>query len=206
MIGDKPSFVQTTDEMRVQSDDTLRQALLGLPYYITTKIDGTSCSMWVMHGERGISGRKKQFKEGDDSPMWKYAHKNDIFEKLEHDGWEGIIQGEFFGQKIQGNPLGVFGVDYNVFNVFDKDGNLYTLDEMIKFCDKYELTMVPLDEVGESFNYTQDELIEKSKGKYPNGHNREGIVVRPQVPVYNEILHKSLSFKMISPEYNSENN
>lgn len=205
MMGDKPSFVPLTNELRVQSDDSLREALLGLPYYITTKIDGTSCSMWVMNGERGISGRKKRYKEDDNSPMWKYAHKNGIFEKLEGDGWQGVIQGEFFGQKIQGNPLGVFGVDYNVFNVFDKHGRLYTLDEMIEFCNKYDLTMVPVDEVGDSFNYTQDELTEKSKGKYPNGHNREGIVVRPTTPVYNETLGKSLSFKMINPFYNSEN-
>lgn len=201
MIGDKPAYIPTTDELRVQSEDSLRQALIGLPYYISTKIDGTSCSMWIMKGKRGVSGRKKMYKDNDSSPMWTYAHKINLFEQLEADGWEGIIQGEFAGPKIQSNPLGLFEAEYFVFNVFDKDRNLYPLDKMTEFCNKYGLKMVPINEVGYEFNYSQDELIEKSRGNYENGHTREGIVVRPITPVYNETLGKSLSFKMINPDY-----
>ena len=201
MIGDKPAYIPTTDELRVQSEDSLRQALIGLPYYISTKIDGTSCSMWIMKGKRGVSGRKKMYKDNDSSPMWAYAHKINLFEQLEADGWEGIIQGEFAGPKIQSNPLGLFEAEYFVFNVFDKDRNLYPLDKMTEFCNKYGLKMVPINEVGYEFNYSQDELIEKSRGNYENGHTREGIVVRPITPVYNETLGKSLSFKMINPDY-----
>ena len=203
MIGNKPSYVPTTDELRVQSEDSLREALIGLPYYISTKIDGTSCSMWSILGKHGVSGRKKQYKDDGTSPMWQYAHKHQLFEKLDADGWKGIIQGEFYGEKIQKNPLGIFGVDFAVFNVFDENGNLYTLDQMLEFCDRYGLKHVDIDEVGDSFNYTQDELVEKSRGNYANGHVREGIVVRPQTPIYNEILGKSLSFKMINPDYHT---
>ncbi len=201
MIGDKPAYIPTTDELRVQGEDSLREALIGLPYYISQKIDGTSCSMWIMKGKRGVSGRKKMFKDDNTSPMWKYAHKLGIFEKLEADNWEGIIQGEFAGPKIQSNPLGLFEVDWFVFNVFDKDRNLYTMDQMIEFCNQYGLKHVSILETGDNFNYSQEDLRELSKGLYDNGHEQEGIVVRPQTPVYNETLQKSLSFKYINPRY-----
>lgn len=202
MIGDKPGYVPTTDELRLQSELSLLDSLQGLPYYISTKVDGTSMSIWRINGEIGISGRTKRFKNDGKSPMWKLVEKYDLFDKLEKDDWSGIIQAEFAGEKIQKNPLGLFGVDMFVFNVFDSEGNLYTLDDMLAFCEKYGLKTVNIDERGDSFSYTLEELVEKSKGNYnTNNKVREGIVVRPQTPVYNDILKKSLSFKVINPDY-----
>jgi hypothetical protein len=59
---------------------------------------------------------------------------------------------------------------------------------------------VPVLEVGSSFNYTVDELIEMSKGVYiGTDHHREGIVIRSQEPLRFE--GEMLSFKVINPDY-----
>jgi len=43
-LGDFPNFITKTDEVRVQSYPELLTSLHGKPYYITTKLDGTSAT------------------------------------------------------------------------------------------------------------------------------------------------------------------
>ena len=201
IIGDKPGWIQKSDEIRVKSEPSLIDALTGLPYYISEKLDGTSMSVWRRNGEEGVSGRTKQFKNDGKSSMWKTIQKYNLFEKWEKDNWEGWLQAEFCGEKIQGNPMGLFGVDFFVYNVFTPNGELYSLDDMLAFCERYGLKSVKILETGDSFNYDLTQLEEKARGNYDNGKPREGIVIRPQIPVYNDILKKSLSFKIISKDY-----
>jgi hypothetical protein len=52
--------------------------------------------------------------------------------------------------------------------------------------------MVPLEERGEQFSYSLETMLEKAKGKYPSGLEKEGIVVR-------DIHHpKAVSFKVLN--------
>jgi hypothetical protein len=55
--------------------------------------------------------------------------------------------------------------------------------------------MAPVEEVGDSFgDYTISDLLEKSKGKYPNSkYQREGLVYRSQ--------DQKVSFKVINNEF-----
>ena len=39
---------------------------------------------------------------------------------------------------------------------------------------------MPIEEAGDSFDYALDELLEKARGKYDSGLDKEGIVVRTQ--------------------------
>ncbi|WP_461252363.1 hypothetical protein [Treponema sp. R8-4-B8] len=54
------------------------------------------------------------------------------------------------------------------------------------------IATVPLEERGESFDYSLETLLEKAKGKYPSGQEKEGIVVRD---VNNP---KAVSFKVLN--------
>jgi RNA ligase (TIGR02306 family) len=42
-IGNRPFGIPASDEIRIQSATELLDVLRGKPYYITTKMDGTSC-------------------------------------------------------------------------------------------------------------------------------------------------------------------
>jgi hypothetical protein len=91
------------------------------------------------------------------------------------------LQGEFCGAGIQGNRLKL--KEHNLF-IFDvvylEDGGIKKagLSEMLALCAELKLDAVPIEEEGEGFNYTLEELLEKAKGKYPSGLDKEGIVVR----------------------------
>jgi hypothetical protein len=54
------------------------------------------------------------------------------------------------------------------------------------------LQTVPLEERGESFAYNLETLLEKARGKYPSGLDKEGIVVR------NTESPKGISFKVLN--------
>ena len=200
-IGDKPFGIPTTDEIRCQSMDILRQELLGLPYYISTKIDGTSCTIYNLHDKIGVCGRNNEYKNDDKSPMWKYFNAEGIPERLQDYGKSLVIQGEFAGPGIQKNRLKLNGPAFYVFNIFDGDMKLLPLDNMLQVCNDLKLTPVPIEERGENFNYTLEELLEKARGKYPSGLDKEGIVIRPITPVWSYTLGKSLSFKVLNNDF-----
>lgn len=44
-------------------------------------------------------------------------------------------------------------------------------------------------------------LLERAKGKYDSGVNKEGIVIRPTEPVYSPTIEGPLSMKVLNNEY-----
>ena len=121
--------------------------------------------------------------------MYKYGLK----EKLTKYGKNIVLTGEICGPGIQRNKLRLQAVEWYIFDVKDWDSGAYfSYDEAVKICAAFEIPMVPLEERGEEFSYSLETLLEKARGKYPSGLDKEGIVVRdPQRP-------KALSFKVLN--------
>lgn len=203
VIGDKPFGIPTTDELRLQSAEIFLEKLNGKPYYISTKIDGTSCTMYFKDGKFGITGRNSEFKDDGNSSFWEYAHKEGIVKKLIDYGKNIALQGEFCGHGIQGNPLGLLEPKYFIFDIVDLDNknNYFSYDELVFTAKELELELVPIEEIGDSFNYSLNELLEKARGKYPSGKNKEGIVVRSKEPLYVGEIHSKLSFKVLNNDF-----
>lgn len=202
IIGDKPYGIPTTDEMRVQSTDSLRKRLLGKPYYISTKMDGTSCTMYHKDGKVGVCGRNTEYKDETNCSMWKYAHKHNIPEKLKNYGKNIAIQGEFCGRGIQKNRLKLTEPAFYVFNIVNLDtSEIAGYYELVSITADLGIELVPIEEIGDNFNYTLEELLEKSKGKYPSGLDKEGIVIRPLIPEYAPEICNNLSFKVINNDF-----
>ena len=201
-VGYKPYGIPTTDELRVQSYDRLREALLGKSYYITTKMDGTSMTVFYKDGDIGVCSRKDRLKDTEDNKYWKVAKQYNLIEKLNELGKNIAIQGEFCGHGIQKNRLRLMKPKYFVFDIVDLDTGLYMgLEDIKKYVDILGLDMVPVEEIGENFNYTTEELLEKSKGKYESGLDKEGIVVRPINVEYNRKYQRRLSFKVLNNDF-----
>lgn len=202
-IGKKPFGIPTTNELRIQSTELLLEKIKGKPYYITTKIDGTSCTMYHKDSKVGITGRNDEYKDDGKNAFWQYAHKYNIPEKLKEYGRNIAIQGEFAGHGIQGNPLRLLEPKFFVFDVVDLDNNnkYYSFDELVSFANDLGLELAQVEEFGESFDYSMKELLEKAKGKYSSGKHKEGIVVRSQNPEYIQEVYNRLSFKVLNNDF-----
>ena len=203
-IGSKPFGIPTTDETRIQSVPDFLEHFIDKPYYISTKMDGTSCTIYVKEGKVGVCGRNTEYKEENDKcSMWAYVNKHNLKEKLIELGEDIALQGEFCGGGIQKNRLKLTEPALYIFDVI-KIGDNGTLNkcglnEILEYCNKLDLQSVPIEETGDAFRYTLPELIERAKGKYASGLDKEGIVVRTQE--YGRVGNDKLSFKVINNDF-----
>lgn len=211
IVGDARSFswpISKTDEIRIQTQEgfDLWASLVGKPYYISLKLDGTSSTFLIdpRDDEYHVCGRNYSYKKNNDHAFWKIEERYNIekgLRELAKDGIKVAIQGECVGPGIQKNPLGLLLVDLYVFNVVDLEHNTrLCLEDSLSVIGKLGLKSVPLIETGSVFSYNKENLLEKAKGKY-NEHfesakpsqEREGIVVRS--------LCGEISFKAINNEF-----
>ena len=223
VIGDFPYGIPKTDEIRVQAEPGLIEEFNGVSYYISTKMDGTSVTMYLIDGAFGVCSRNYEIGDDETSPAWKFVHKHNVQEKIQK-GVEAVglknvaVQGEFCGEGIQKNPLKL--VICNIENALKKIVN--TWNNLLAFtflkslfhklfygtrsqtpqCFRSLFAQVPVEETGDQLPYkTVEEFIERAKGKYPSGNHKEGIVIRPIESVYSKILEDPLSMKVINNDY-----
>lgn len=201
--GNFPCYVPKTDELRLQASPKLLKELVGIPLYVTEKIDGTSATFSILDGEVNVCSRNRAVKDDKNNVYWKMARKYKIIDILNSN--PGIaIQGEIAGPGIQGNKLGLAELDLFIFNVYDiKIGSYFTADQFFDFCKVNNLTTVP--QLDETIILTDEPTIEGflnlAKGKYASGHPREGIVVRARDNKYSPSLKGRLSFKVINNDF-----
>lgn len=204
IIGNLPDGVSKTEEIRIQTEPGLLEEFSGLQYCITTKMDGTSVTMYLIDNAFGVCGHNYEYADDGKCSFWSYAHNNEVEERFRAAKiGEVVVQGEFCAGGIQGNPLKLTKPEWYVFTVSDpKTRRRWSCDEAVALCNELGLQHVPVEETGESFSYSNiDELLERAKGTYESGVVKEGIVVRPAVPVYSPTLSGPLSMKVINNDY-----
>ncbi|HAG12791.1 MAG TPA: 2'-5' RNA ligase [Ruminococcus sp.] len=208
IIGELPGSIPHTDETRVQAAPELIEAFAGLDYYISTKMDGSSHSVSLDENGFHVTGHNYEYKDDDSSDFYKLVKLRGYQEKLtafkEKEGLDAItIQGELCAPGIQQNRLKLKKPEWYVFTVLE-NGRRVGLDRMLAVCKELELTTVPIEETGADLpaKYpTVEALLKRADGNYPNGGKKEGIVIRPVVPVYSEIIGAELSMKVVSNKY-----
>ena len=121
MIGDRPHGVPGSDEIRIQSAQELLDELNGKPYYITTKMDGTSGTVYFIDGKIGCCSRNKEIQDDEEALYWKPVYKYGLKEKLSKYGKNIVLNGEICGPGIQKNHLRLPSIEWYVFDVFDWD-------------------------------------------------------------------------------------
>ncbi len=202
--GSFPGYCSKTDEMRIQSFPEVINEFKGKDCYISVKVDGTSATYLRYGDDYYVCSRNLSFKfseKNENTAYFKMWHKYDIKRILEEEG-DIAIQGEVCGPGIQKNPMKLQEVELFVFNVYNiKEGKYLDYDDFIKFCKSWGLKTVPI--IGKcKFDYTIDQLIEMAKGKYEGtDHHREGIVIRPLINCYSQILGTKLSIKIVNNDY-----
>ena len=195
-------LVPKTDELRVQSFPAVIDEFRGKRVYISQKLDGTSVTYIWMDGEFDVCSRNLSLKDTSETIYWKLAKQYDILAKLQSLGKGYAIQGECVGEGIQKNRMGLKGQHLFVFNVYCINENRYlNFEEFRAFCDKLGLQTVPILDVVD-FDYDIEGLLElANKWKYGNGHEQEGIVIRPVEEFRSIVLEGRASFKVINNQY-----
>ena len=210
-----------TDEERIQANPEYTEIMKDKPYYITCKLDGTSSTYILEKDEEtgeiefNICGRNicyNQYNEDGTKNTGKFsqiAEMYDIERKLRDYYKENelliALQGELIGQNIQSNKMRITGKDLYIFNVLFRDKNSLEYKKMgypenKQLVEGLGMKFVPVVEEGDAFNYIQEELLEKAKGKYKeffenadSNQAREGIVIRSK--------DNTISFKAINNDY-----
>lgn len=199
--GPFPSLIPKTDQERCQNLVEEIQAAVeaGSLFEVTEKLEGSSMTCYVIHGEFGVCSRNLDLKHNETNTMWSVAIRDNIEEKMRECGKNIAIQGELIGPGIQGNIYKLSKPEFHVFDVYDIDGGVYLNPASRRaLIQKIGLTHVPLiDVVGlNQFNLHDIETmlnLAEGKSKLYDKQEREGIVFKQ--------TEGGMSFKAISNKY-----
>ncbi len=208
VIGELLDSVPKTDEVRIQAMPELLNLFSGLEYYITTKMDGTSCSVSYESDGLHVFGHNYEYKDDGKSDFYSYVKANNIDLAIEkcyrHNEYDSIvIQGEFCAPGIQKNRLKLSSPQWYVFTIL-VNGERVGLIELKHLCEVLNLKMVPVEEIDHDLTSkypTVESLLERADGEYPNGGKKEGIVIRSTQPFIVKELGDYLSMKVINNKY-----
>lgn len=202
--GSFPSSIPKTDEERVQNLVNDLPELMKYEYEVTEKMEGSSCTMFLIDGEFGVCSRNINLKETEGSIFWKMARQYDVESKMRGVHRNFAIQGETLGEGIQGNHYGIKGQDFFVFAIYDITSAKYLTPIARKeLCHEMGLkhvpviqTRCPLSVIADGLGITPIEAILK----YADGKSdinpqkmREGIVFKR--------VDGQQHFKAVSNEY-----
>jgi len=196
VIGQFPSFIQKTDEERIQNFADEYSEMRKFRYFASEKLDGTSCTMFF-NEKFGICSRNLEFAEGEGT-QWRLASETGVMLKMENLGRNIALQGEIIGEGIQKNKYKLIGQEFRLFNIFDIDNYEYLpKNEMLEIAEQFGLKIVPTVFESVELPETIDEILILAEGKSilnPQSE-REGLVwVSVDSP-------KRISFKTISNRF-----
>lgn len=196
-----PSFIRKTDEERVQnlaSEYELyrTQNKLGMKFYVTEKLDGSSATFFFKDGVFGVCSRNLELIETEGNTFWKVARELKLEELLGTLENNICLQGELVGEGIQGNPYKLKGQTVRFFNAFNIDTQEYLgLTEFITLVNGMELETVPVLDTNFTLPETIEEMLKVAEDKsiLNPSFDREGIVIRS--------ADRTISFKAISNKF-----
>lgn len=212
-----PSFLNKTDETRVQVLGDVLEKYKGVECYVTEKIDGQSITIWFDGGGKmHVASRNYEILDHDDY-MWKAVEAENIEKRIRTLYMDSkprylFLQGELTGPGIQGNKYKRTRYAIDIFNVGSyENGRIeyYGLDTL-DYCQiEVGLHIVPVLLTGYELESDIDKIVEMSKGESvikPQLHiPREGIVIRPVKTIYDNrikgMVGNRISFKAINPDF-----
>jgi len=194
-IGNFPSFIQKTDEERIQNLTSEYESYKKLRFYASEKLDGESSTYFLYDNEFGVCSRNLQMLVDSNNLVGRIALSYNIEAKLRNHGRNLAIQGEIIGEGIKSNKYKLKGQQLRVYNIFDIDKYEYlSKKEMIELCNILSLEIAPTVFLDYILPNTIEELILIADGKSQLNENinREGLVW-----VSNDSNNR-ISFKTIS--------
>jgi RNA ligase (TIGR02306 family) len=203
--GNFPSLIPKTDQERAQNlvKEIVSANEAGMRFEITEKLEGSSMTVYRIHGEFGVCSRNLDLKRDENNTFWKVAIEEDIEAQMMSIDpyWDFAIQGELVGPGIQGNIYGLSKPMFFVFDVYDIQAGRY-LDPLARrdLIERMELNHVPVlaahAELYDTLGITDiPQLLKFAEGKsvLKADQEREGIVFKQ--------VNGGMTFKAISNKY-----
>lgn len=198
VLGEFPSFIPKTDEPNYQNEEGQHgiSKLIGKPYYITEKMDGSSTTAYRNKHHFGVCSRNLELVRNENNGYWKMAIKYDLENKLP----EGYaLQWETCGPGINCNNMGCSELSAFAFSAYKIDEHRYLeLNEFYDLCISLNFPMCEILEIGQEFDSSDVNL--RGEGMYKNAKPHEGVVIRSKENLFG---HKPISFKVINLNYES---
>lgn len=198
-------IIEKSDEIRLQSNLNYFEMFKDKEFYSSLKYDGSS-STYLIHPQtkQFLVCSRNQIIDQNDKKKNIYvevAKSYDIKAKLEKFEGKYAIQGEIYGPKVNKNRLAVKELKIAIFTIKNIKDNYYLdFKEMVQVCKDMDLPMVEVIEEGVFKYKTVEEMVEKSKGKYPGtDYPREGLVYRLKENWNKDKVRGS--FKVINDDY-----
>lgn len=197
-------IIEKSDEIRLQSNPKYFEMFEGKEFYSSLKYDGSSGTYLIHPGTKKfmVCSRNQTIDINEKKNIyWDAANKYDIKTKLEKFGGKYAIQCEIYGPKINKNRLEEKEIKIAIFTIKNIKDNYYVdFKELVQVCKDMDLPMVEVIEEG-IFKYkTVEEMVDKSKGFYPNTkYPREGLVYRLKENWNKDKIRAS--FKVINDDY-----
>jgi RNA ligase (TIGR02306 family) len=206
--GNFPSFIPKTDQERCQNLYTeIFTDHLDEVYEVTTKLDGTSCTIYIRDGQVGVCGRNWELTETDTNTLWRCARDQGIIDALEAlysaQGRNIALQGEVIGEGIQGNQEQIKGQKFFIFDIYDIANRSYLnafsrasmVYQLRQLCPEADIEKVPLIEIGKVLKDHQfttiDQLLKYAEGPSLNPNvQREGVVFKS---TFSDFTFKAIS-------------
>lgn len=145
LVGTSPSqFIAQTDEERIQTEPDSYNQIKGQPYYISSKIDGTSITSIWNNSQLICATRNNTL--GPNNEIEKMLKSKGILGTLET--LENIsFQSELYGTGIQKNPLGIQDKRLATFTVV-KDNKILGLENILDVVETLGLEIPEIVELG----------------------------------------------------------
>lgn len=189
------SFAPKTDALRVENLGRVWPEIQKHEWIATEKIDGTSTTFVNDAGTLRVCSRNYEISRP--SARFDLADKLNL---LEHLPVDHTLQGEYFGENIQSNPLGIKGTDFKAFNLFKKTEKGPVVVPYAEWPDALAALRVPVLPL--TLPQTIDEAVEQADGmksQIAPQRRAEGIVW--QGPKGFTFLGERPGFKAISRTY-----
>jgi RNA ligase (TIGR02306 family) len=210
--GNFPSFIQKTDQERIQNSrkEMTLYVKNKTEFEVTEKIDGSSMTVYSKvndDGEKiiGVCSRNLDLKlDQEGNSFVNIANKCGIITALMNSDKEVAVQGELYGEGIQGNPQGIAGHKFAIFDIFDIKKQVYMprkekmeffTNSIMPFVDLNLCRHIPV--IYENFVMETEDIgfyLKMAEGKIGNSNvEREGLVFKS--------LDGEYSFKAISNKF-----
>lgn len=199
--GPFPAVIPKTDQERIQNlTEELKewQDNAAFTWEVTEKLDGSSMTVFVNGDREGVCSRNWELKETAGNSLWRVARGEQLIDKIRATGRNLALQGEIIGEGIQGNPYGIRGQEFHLFDIYDIDrGDYMTPFERRTFCDTHGIKHVPLIAVDMVVQEFVQGLLTMAEGKsvLNDKAEREGLVFKCNTfggPTFKAISNKFL--------------
>lgn len=181
--GAFPSFIRKTDQERIQNltEEMNQWAETLLTWEVTEKLDGSSMTVFVNKDDSGVCSRNLNLIEDENNSFWKVTRREKLLDKILSTSRNYALQGELIGEGIQGNPYGITGQEFFLYDIYDIDAQEYIRPlERQMLCEFLSIKHVPIIDTIFVVPSNVDTILNKADGvsKLNDKTNREGLVFK----------------------------